>query len=86
MLRSLPYWASGAIIRGARTFVLTAIGFLAAVPFMGLSLEEYLQALSIALIPAVLAGLDKALREFRIQQANDTLANEEVSDAALEAE
>lgn len=65
VLDRLPYWLQGAIVRAIRTFIVTVAGLLAAMPTTGLTLRDYFQGLGIAAIPAVLAGLDKAVREFR---------------------
>lgn len=76
----MPYWVQGAIIRAVRTFVITAIGVLAAVPFIGLTVEEYLRVLGVAVLPAALAGLDKAFREFRIERSNSDLSNDPIEE------
>lgn len=65
MFDRIPVWLQGAIVRAIRTFIITVLGLLAAIPIVGLSLQDYLQALAVAAIPALLAGIDKAIREFR---------------------
>lgn len=79
---NLPYWVQGAIVRAARTVIATMLAAVVLVPLTG-STVDFVKALILALVVGLLTGIDKALRELRLDKANRDLATDTNPDGVI---